>query len=149
MRMERVILSLVAVVAMVGVGLLTVVPVQAHHAFAAEFDANRPIKVEGAITKVELTNPHSWIHIDVRRADGQVEAWMFEGGSPSALARRGFTKDFLTPGTEVVVEGFLSKGMPRRASARLMTYPDGRQLFVGSSGTGAPPLSDGADPTTR
>ena len=144
MRMKRAILSFVA---MVGVGLLTVVPVRAHHAFSAEFDANRPVKVQGTISKVEWTNPHTWFHVNVKRPDGQVEEWMFEGGGPGSLTRRGFTKDYLKPGTEIIVEGYLSKGVPRRASARVMTYPDGRTLFVGSSGTGAP--ADGKDPSER
>lgn len=133
------------VVAIVAVGLLSgAVGVQAHHAFSAEFDANRPVKVSGTITRVEWVNPHSWFHLDVRTPDGKVEKWMFEGGGPGALTRRGFTKDFLKPGTELVIEGFMAKGVPRRANARLMTYPDGRKLFVGSSGTGAP--ADGRDP---
>ena len=144
MRIRRIIVSAAA---MVAVGLLSVVPVWAHHAFAAEFDANKPIKVTGTVTRVELTNPHSWIHLNVKGPDGQVETWMFEGGSPGALARRGFTKDYLKPGTEVIIDGFMAKGMPRRANARMMTYPDGRQLFVGSSGTGAP--LDGNDPSEK
>jgi hypothetical protein len=142
--MKRVILGLGT---LVGVGLLTATTVRAHHAFAAEFDANRPIKVKGTLVKVDWVNPHSWFHIEVRRPDGQVEKWMFEGGGPSALARRGFTKDYegLRPGAELMVEGYLSKGLPRRANARTMTFADGRAMFVGSSGTGAP--TDGADPT--
>jgi hypothetical protein len=142
--MNRVIWS---VGVMVGIGLLSVVPVRAHHAFAAEFDANRPVKLTGTLVKVEWVNPHSWFHFDVKRADGEVERWMFEGGGPAGLARRGFTKDYegLTPGAELVIEGYLSKGLPRRANARTMTFVDGRAMFIGSSGTGAP--RDGADPT--
>jgi hypothetical protein len=139
--MKRIILSLIA---MVGVGLLTVVPVRAHHAFAAEFDANRPVKVQGTIAKVEWTNPHTWFHVDVKNADGQVERWMFEGGGPGSLVRRGFKKDSIAVGTELTVQGYMAKGVARRANARVMTYLDGRTLFVGSSGTGAP--SDGVDP---
>ena len=136
------------VAAIVAVGLLPgAARVQAHHAFSAEFDADRPIKVTGTITMVEWVNPHSWFHLDVKTPDGKVEKWMFEGGGPGALTRRGFTKDFLKPGTELVIEGFMAKGVPRRANARLMTYPDGRKLFVGSSGTGAP--ADGRDPDER
>ena len=127
------------------IGLLSGVPVRAHHAFAAEFDANRPVKVTGTIAKVEWTNPHTWIHVDFKRPDGQVERWMFEGGGPGSLTRRGFTKNSLPIGTEIIVEGYMSKGTPHRANARLLKYPDGRMLFVGSSGTGAP--DDGTDPT--
>ena len=142
MRMERIVASLVA---LVGTGLLTVVPVRAHHAFAAEFDANRPITVKGTITRVEWINPHAWIHLDVKNAEGQVEPWMFELGGPGPLTRRGFTKNSpeLKPGTELTAEGFLSKGQPRRANGRVLKYADGRTLFVGSSGTGAP--DDGRD----
>ena len=144
MRVSTV-LNLTTVVA---VGLLSgAARVQAHHAFSAEFDANRPVKVSGTITRVEWVNPHSWFHLDVKTPEGTVERWMFEGGGPGALTRRGFTKDFLKPGTELVIEGFMAKGVPRRANARLMTYPDGRKLFVGSSGTGAP--SDGLDPDDK
>jgi hypothetical protein len=144
MGIRHVVISLVATI---GVGVLAVVPARAHHAFSAEFDANRPVKVKGTIARVEWTNPHTWFHIDVKRPDGQVERWMFEGGGPGSLTRRGFSKDYLALGTEIVVEGFLSKGVPRRANARNMTYPDGRTLFVGSSGTGAP--ADGADASER
>ena len=142
MRMKQVMLSLMA---MGGVGLLTVVPVRAHHAFAAEFDANRPVTVKGTIARVEWINPHAWIHLDVKNAEGQVERWMFELGGPGPLTRRGFTKDSpeLKPGTELTAEGFLSKGLPHRANGRVLKYVDGRTLFVGSSGTGAP--DDGRD----
>lgn len=141
--MKRAILGLV-----IGVGfLLAGQAAQAHHAFSAEFDANRPVKLTGIIAKVAWTNPHTWFHIDVKTPDGQIERWMFEGGGPGSLTRRGFTKDYLKLGTEVVVEGYLSKGVPRRANARDMRFPDGRLLFVGSSGTGAP--SDGRDPTEK
>ena len=141
MRMKPVILSL----AVIGVAMLTAVPVRAHHAFAAEFDSDRPVKMKGTVTKVEWTNPHSWVYLDVKTADGRVENWSFETAAPGALARRGFTKDYLKPGTEIVVEGFMSKGVPRRANGRDVFFPDGRRLFLGSSGTGAP--LDGKDPS--
>ena len=142
--MKRVILSLVLIS---GIASLTSIPALAHHAFAAEFDATKPIRVEGTITKVEWTNPHCWFHVDVTGADGQVEHWMFEGGGPYALYRRGFTKDYLKPGTKVVVEGFLSKGVPHRANARSLKYSDGRTLFVGTPDSGAP--DDGKDPSRK
>ena len=100
MRRKRVVLGFVA---MAGLALLTSVPVHGHHAFAAEFDATKPVRVEGTIVKVEWTNPHTWFHVDSVGADGQVEHWMFEGGGPYALIKRGFTKDYLgTAGTSVV-----------------------------------------------
>jgi hypothetical protein len=125
------------VVAVVGL-LLAAVPVVAHHAFAAEFDANRPVKLRGTVTKMEWINPHSWIHIDVKSPDGKVVSWMVEGGAPNALLRRGWTKNSLPPGTEILVEGFQAKDGAMRANGRDITFPDGRKLFVGSSGTGAP-----------
>jgi hypothetical protein len=140
--------TLLNLLAIAVIGLLPgAMRVQAHHAFSAEFDANKPVKVTGTITRVEWVNPHTWFHLDVKGPDGKVERWMFEGGGPAALTRRGFTKDFLKPGTELVIEGFMAKGVPRRANARQMTYPDGRKLFVGSSGTGAP--ADGLDPDDK
>ena len=134
-------------VALLNVALLAGAPARAHHAFAAEFDATKPVKVEGTIVKVEWTNPHSWFHVDAVGPDGQVQHWMFEGGGPYALIKRGFTKDYLQPGTKVVVEGFLSKGVPFRANARSIKYPNGQTLFVCSSGTGAP--NDGKDPSAK
>ena len=128
----------------VGVGLaalvavLATVPVVAHHAFSAEFDAKRPVKLRGTVTKMEWINPHSWIHIDVKDAKGKVESWMVEGGAPNALLRRGFTKDSLPVGTEILVEGYQAKDGSTRANGRDITLPDGKKLFVGSSGTGAP-----------
>ena len=115
-----------------------VVPVIAHHSFAAEFDAKKPVKLRGVVTKMEWINPHSWIHIDVKTPDGKVEQWMIEGGAPNALLRRGWNKNSLLPGTEILVEGFQAKDGALRANGRDITFPDGKKLFVGSSGIGAP-----------
>ena len=114
------------------------VPVIAHHSFAAEFDAKRPVKMTGTVVKMEWINPHSWIHIDVKKSDGTVERWMVEGGAPNALLRRGWNKKSLPEGTEIVVGGFQAKDGSHRANGRDITFPDGKKLFVGSSGIGAP-----------
>ena len=122
-----------------GLGLaIAAVPASGHHAFAAEFDANNPIKMSGTVTKMEWINPHTWIHIDVTQPDGSVEPWMIEGGPPNALYRRGFTRDSLPIGIEILVEGFRAKDGSRRGNGTDLTFPDGRKLFLGSSGTGAP-----------
>ena len=110
----------------------------AHHAFSAEFDANRPVKLQGTVTKMDWVNPHAWIHIDVKKSDGTIEKWMIEGGTPNAMFRRGFTKDSLKAGTVIVVDGYQAKNGTMRANGRDLKLPDGRTLFVGSSGTGAP-----------
>jgi hypothetical protein len=122
---------------------LTAMPAWSHHAFSAEFDVKKPIHFTGVITKVELINPHAWIHVDVKSPDGQVTSWMVEAGTPNVLLRRGFTKNSVAVGTEVVVDGFQAKdGTPKdgvfRASGRDLTLPDGRKLFIGSEGAGAP-----------
>jgi len=121
-----------------GVLSLAAEPVWAHHAFAAEFDSSKPIRLKGTVTKMEWINPHAWIHIDVKKPDGKVESWMVEAGAPNALLRRGFNKQSLLPGTVITVEGYQAKDGANRANGRDITYQDGRKLFVGSSGTGAP-----------
>ena len=111
----------------------------AHHAFVSEFDANKPVKFTGTVTKMLWVNPHAWIYVDVKKPDGSVEEWMIETGTPNTLLRRGFTKESLQPGTEISVDGYQSKDGSRRANGRDLTLPDGRTLFLGSSGPGAPP----------
>jgi hypothetical protein len=111
--------------------LLTAAPAWAHHAFAAEFDQSRPLKLKGTVVKWEVTNPHSWIHMDVKGDDGKVVTWMIEGGSPNNLYRLGFTKDSLPPGSEIVVEGYQAKDLSSRAVGKSVTFADGRKLFLG------------------
>ena len=154
--------KLMAFVAIGALIALTAPTLIAHHAFGAEFDANRPVLLKGKVTKLEWVNPHAWIHMTVvctgtaakpndpvcvGKKQGEMEEWMVEGGTPNTLLRRGITRDSLANGTEIVVDGYQSKDHTTRANGRDVTYPDGRKLFLGSSGTGAP--TDGKDPTDR
>jgi hypothetical protein len=130
---------------MVGfVVLAMLVPVQAHHAFTAEFDADKPVKLRGQVTQVEWVNPHAWIHIDVKDAKGKVVNWAIEGGAPNALARRGWRPASLPAGSEIIVEGYQAKNGEPKANGRNLTFPDGRKLFMGSTGTGAPDEKKGS-----
>ncbi len=131
-----------------GAGVLALlayaVPVVAHHAFGAEFDANAPIRLEGTVVRVEWVNPHTWIHMEVDNDDGTSEVWMVEGGTPNTLLRRGLRRDCLVIGTDLIVDGYQAKDHSlTRANGRDVTFPDGRKFFMGSSGTGAP--EDGAE----
>lgn len=132
-------LKLAAIVTIVA--LLGAVPVWAHHAFAAEFDVNKPVTLKGTMTKWDMVNPHSWFHIDVKGADGKVVEWMVEGGSPNTLIRLGVTKYTIKPGTELTVEGYQAKEGTNKAVGRNFILPDGTRLFLSLSGAvpgGAP-----------
>ena len=125
--------------------VIAVVPALAHHAFSAEFDASSPIELRGTVTKMEWINPHSWITVSVQNSDGEVVTWEIEAGAPNAMFRRGFNRDSLPVGTEVVINGYRAKDGGMRANGRDITLPNGQRLFVGSAGTGAP--EDGRDPS--
>jgi hypothetical protein len=141
-------MSLKVWMALAGVALLGAgAPLLAHHAFSSEFDANAPVTLRGPVTRVEWINPHAWIHMEVKSASGKPEIWMVEGGTPNTLQRGGITRDSIKIGTVIVVAGFKAKDGRLRANGRDMTLPDGRTLFMGSSGTGAP--RDGRDPNDR
>jgi hypothetical protein len=116
-----------------------VAPLAGHHAFGAEFDPNAPIRLQGKVVKLEWVNPHSWIHLEITKADGAKEIWMVEGGTPNVLLRRGLRRECLGYGTELIVDGYQAKDHAlKRANGRDVTFTDGRKFFMGSSGTGAP-----------
>jgi hypothetical protein len=121
-----------------GAVLMAAAPVWAHHAFAAEFDGKTPVKLQGTVTKMEWINPHAWIHIDVKDKDGKVTNWMVECGTPNTLLRRGVNKNSVTAGMEIVVDGYQAKDGSNKANGRDVTFADGRKVFLGSTGTGAP-----------
>jgi uncharacterized protein DUF6152 len=131
----RIKLSVGAVVSLLAVAA----PVWAHHAFAAEFDIDKPVKLQGTVTRMEWINPHSWIHLDVKGPDGKVTSWMVEGGSPNIMLRRGFTKKSLEAGSEILVEGYRAKNGENMANGANITFKDGRRLFVGGSSPEEPP----------
>jgi hypothetical protein len=132
-------MRLTSTIVLVTVALVTAAtPVRAHHAFASEFDARKPIKFTATVTKMEWINPHSWMHVEVKKPDGTVETWMIEAGSPNSLFRRGINKNTVKPGMVVVVDGYQARDGSRRANGRDVTLPEGRRLFLGSGGTGAP-----------
>jgi hypothetical protein len=134
-------------------GLLTsslALPALAHHSFAAEFDINRPIELDGVVTKMEFSNPHSWLHLEVTTNAGEKQEWMVEGGAPNALVRRGWNRNSVPAGMKVHVEGFQARDRSYRASGRTITLSDGKSLFMGSTGLGAPatkPAKGGGDST--
>lgn len=121
-------LSMVLVVLALGAGA---VPARAHHSFSAEFDATKPVRFRGILTKMEWVNPHAWLHFDVMDADGKTVTWMIETAAPNALLRRGFTKNSLRVGTEILVEGFQARDGTNKANGSSLTFTDGKRLFVG------------------
>ncbi|HEY1859373.1 MAG TPA: DUF6152 family protein [Gemmataceae bacterium] len=134
MKVRNVLMLAVAVMATIPFA----VPARAHHSFAAEYDADKPVTLTGSVTKMAWINPHSWIYLDVKKPDGTVENWAVEAGPPGTLVRAGFTKNSLAPGTVIKVNGYRAKDGALRANGRDITLPDGKLLFVGGSSPGAP-----------
>jgi uncharacterized protein DUF6152 len=128
--------KLTSILATAGALVAAALPVSAHHSFSAEFDASKPLKLEGKVVKMEWSNPHTWLFIDVDKPDGTVERWAVEGGAPGVLLRAGWTRDSLPAGTKIIVNGFPSKDGALRANSRSIEFPDGRKLDTGSSFTG-------------
>jgi hypothetical protein len=127
-------------IAIAGAGLLlAAAPIWAHHAFAQEFDEKKPIKLKGTVTRWELINPHSWIHLNVKNADGTTTEWMIEGGSPNNLFRLGFTRDSLPPGTVIVIDGYQAKDGSNRGVGKDLTFEDGKRLFLSNNAAEAGP----------
>jgi len=151
MNFRRYIVPTVITAGLVAAAALGVTQASAHHAFAAEFDGKSPVLLRGKVTKVEWINPHAWVHVNVVGADGTAVEWMVEGGTPNTLLRAGIDRNSLKVGTEIVVRGYQSKDKACtpicKANGRDVTFPDGRKLFMGSSGTGAP--KDGADASEK
>jgi len=127
-----------AIMAVLGL-CATVLPAPAHHSFAGEFDVEKPIKLQGTVTKVEWINPHAWIHIDVKKPDGTVESWAIEGGTPNTLFRRGITRDSVKAGMEIHVDGYLARDGSNKANGRDLTLPDGKKLFLSGAGANEQP----------
>ena len=119
-------------IAIAGLGglLLAALPAVAHHAFTSEFDASKPVKLQGTVKKVEWINPHSWITVDVKRPDGTVQTWEIEAGAPNSMFRRGFNRNSLPVGTEVVISGYQARDGGQKANGRDITMPDGKRLFL-------------------
>lgn len=137
--MRSLTISLISGAALTAIAAL---PALAHHSFAAEFDINRPIRLEGVVSRMEFSNPHSWLHITVTTNAGDVQEWKVEGGAPNALIRRGWNRNSILPGTRVCVEGFQARDGSFRANGREVLLDDGSNLFMGSTGIGAPPVAE-------
>ena len=126
------------VVTTIGTVLLGIAALSAHHSFAAEFDADKPVKFQGTVLKMEWINPHPWIHVEVKGPDGKVTVWMVETAAPNSLIRRGFNKNSLPAGSVITVEGYQARDGSNRANGRELAFADGRKLFLSSAGTGSP-----------